>query len=221
MVWIVLLVILVALIYLPQFWVQRVLKKHSNERSDFPGTGGEFARHLIKQQGLNVKLETTEQGDHYDPISKTVRLSSENFNGKSLTAVATAAHEVGHAIQHQQGMALLLLRTPLANIVAVGLMPGMAILEKDGQRLVIKAGQEQQGITLIRADSEQCVIEINGTRQTLLLGASLASSYTVAQGKSVRLQQDFGGHYYARVKLNGRTVRMLVDTGATRQCRNH
>ncbi|MFT5591793.1 MAG: aspartyl protease family protein [Oceanicoccus sp.] len=102
-----------------------------------------------------------------------------------------------------------------ANIVAVGLMPGMAILEKDGQRLVIKAGQEQQGITLIRADSEQCVIEINGTRQTLLLGASLASSYTVTQGKSVRLQQDFGGHYYARVKLNGRTVRMLVDTGAT------
>ena len=114
MVWIVLLVIVVALIFLPQFWVRRVLKKHSNERSDFPGTGGEFARHLIKQQGLKVKLETTEQGDHYDPSSRTVRLSSENFNGKSLTAVATAAHEVGHAIQHQQGMALLLLRSPLA-----------------------------------------------------------------------------------------------------------
>ncbi|MFY0642564.1 MAG: zinc metallopeptidase [Bermanella sp.] len=114
MIWIVLLVILIAMIFLPQFWVQRVLKKHSAERTDFPGTGGEFARHLIKQQGLNVKLETTEQGDHYDPSSKTVRLSSENFNGKSLTAVATAAHEVGHAIQHQQGMALLLLRTPLA-----------------------------------------------------------------------------------------------------------
>ena len=114
MIWIVLLVLLIAMIFLPQFWVQRVLKKHSAERTDFPGTGGEFARHLIKQQGLNVKLETTEQGDHYDPSSKTVRLSSDNFNGKSLTAVATAAHEVGHAIQHQQGMALLLLRTPLA-----------------------------------------------------------------------------------------------------------
>ncbi|MGR6872302.1 zinc metallopeptidase [Pseudomonas sp. HK3] len=114
MIWIVLLIILVALIFLPQFWVRRVLQKHSNERADFPGTGGEFARHLIKQQGLKVKLETTEQGDHYDPSSKTVRLSSDNFNGKSLTAVATAAHEVGHAIQHQQGMALLLLRTPLA-----------------------------------------------------------------------------------------------------------
>ena len=114
MIWIVLLVLLIAMIFLPQFWVQRVLKKHSAERTDFPGTGGEFARHLIKQQGLNVKLETTEQGDHYDPSTKTVRLSSDNFNGKSLTAVATAAHEVGHAIQHQQGMALLLLRTPLA-----------------------------------------------------------------------------------------------------------
>lgn len=102
-----------------------------------------------------------------------------------------------------------------ANIVAVGLMPGMAILEKDGQRLVIKAGEEKQGITLIRSDSEQCLIEINGRRQTLLLGASLASGYTVTKGKEVRLQQDFGGHYYARVKLNGRTVRMLVDTGAT------
>lgn len=114
MVWIVLLVILVGLIYLPQFWVQRILNKHSAIRSDFPGTGGEFARHLIKQQDLDVKLETTEQGDHYDPTSKTVRLSSANFNDKSLTAVAVAAHEVGHAIQHQQGMALLLLRSPLA-----------------------------------------------------------------------------------------------------------
>ena len=114
MLWIILLVVVVAVIFLPQFWVRRVLKKHSNERPDFPGTGGEFARHLIKQQGLKVKLETTEQGDHYDPSTRTVRLSSENFNGKSLTAVATATHEVGHAIQHQQGMALLLLRSPLA-----------------------------------------------------------------------------------------------------------
>lgn len=116
MMWIALLVILVAFIFVPQFWVQRVLKKHSHERSDFPGTGGEFAQHLIKQQGLDVKLETTEQGDHYDPSSKTVRLSRDNYEGKSLTAVATAAHEVGHAIQHQQGMALLLLRTPLAKL---------------------------------------------------------------------------------------------------------
>lgn len=102
-----------------------------------------------------------------------------------------------------------------ANIKAVGLMPGMAILENNGQRLVIKAGEEKQGIRLIRSDSEQCVIEINGQRQTLLLGASLASGYAAASLKEVRLQQDFSGHYFTDVKINGRSVRMLVDTGAT------
>ncbi|WP_353352377.1 retropepsin-like aspartic protease [Oceaniserpentilla sp. 4NH20-0058] len=102
-----------------------------------------------------------------------------------------------------------------ANIQAVGLMPGMAILEKDGQRLIIKAGEEKEGITLIRADSQQCLVEINGQRQTLMLGASLASGYTVTQGKEVRLQQDYRGHYFTNVNVNGKPVKMLVDTGAT------
>ncbi len=116
MLWIVLAISLFVLILGPQFWTQRILKKYSVERSDFPGTGGEFAQHLIKQQGLDVKLEITTAGDHYDPALKTVRLLEKNFNGKSLTAIATAAHEVGHAIQHQQGMWLLLMRTPLAKM---------------------------------------------------------------------------------------------------------
>ena len=116
MLWIVLFLVIIAVIFLPQLWVQRVLKKHSNIRSDFPGTGGEFAQHLIKQFDLNVKLETTEQGDHYDPQTKTVRLSTQNYNAKSLTAVATAAHEIGHAIQHKDKMALLMLRAPLAKM---------------------------------------------------------------------------------------------------------
>jgi Zn-dependent membrane protease YugP len=116
MLWIVLVIGLFALILGPQLWTQRILNKYSAERSDFPGTGGEFAQHLIKQQGLDVKLEITTAGDHYDPAIKTVRLLEKNFNGKSLTAIATAAHEVGHAIQHQQGMWLLLMRTPLAKM---------------------------------------------------------------------------------------------------------
>lgn len=102
-----------------------------------------------------------------------------------------------------------------ASIQAVGLMPGMAILEKDGQRVVIKAGQEKQGIKLIHADSEQCEIEISGVRQTLKLGASLASGYAVAKKQEVRLQQDVSGHYFTNVSVNGRSIRMLVDTGAT------
>lgn len=114
MAWVLLFVVIILIIFVPQFWTRHILSKYSQERSDFPGTGGEFAQHLIRQQALSVALESTTAGDHYDPSQKTVRLSAQNLNGKSLTAVATAAHEVGHAIQHQQGMWLLLLRTPLA-----------------------------------------------------------------------------------------------------------
>jgi len=116
MIWIILLVIILLLMLGPQWWTRRILAKHSDPRPDFPGTGGEFAQHLINQQGLAVTLETTEQGDHYDPGSKTVRLSESNYHGKSLTAVTVAAHEVGHAMQHHQGMWLLLMRTPLAKM---------------------------------------------------------------------------------------------------------
>ncbi len=116
MFWIILAIALFALILGPQIWTKRILKKYSAPRPDFPGTGGEFAQHLIKQQGLDVALEATTAGDHYDPAMKTVRLLESNLNGKSLTAIATAAHEVGHAIQHKQGMWLLLMRTPLAKM---------------------------------------------------------------------------------------------------------
>lgn len=114
MMWILLFVAILVIMLIPQWWTQRILKKYSEHRPDFPGTGGEFARHLIAKQDLNVKLETTSQGDHYDPNDRAVRLSEDNYSGQSLTAVVVAAHEVGHAMQHQQRMALLLLRTPLA-----------------------------------------------------------------------------------------------------------
>lgn len=116
MFWIVLLILILALILLPQWWTQHILKKHSQDRPDFPGTGGEFARHLIKQQALNTQLETTDTGDHYDPSSKTVRLLEQNMNGRSLTAVVVAAHEVGHAIQHKERMGLFMMRGPLARL---------------------------------------------------------------------------------------------------------
>lgn len=59
---------LLLLIFGPQFWVQWALKKHSAEREDLPGTGGELARHLLDEAGLeSVAVEETEAGDHYDP----------------------------------------------------------------------------------------------------------------------------------------------------------
>ncbi|MCB1506882.1 MAG: zinc metallopeptidase [Hyphomicrobiaceae bacterium] len=100
---------------LPQLWVQRVLKEHGRERADFPGTGGEFARHILDEMKLTeVKVEETKLGDHYDPDARTVRLLPQHYNGRSLAAVVVAAHEVGHAMQHATGYAPLMRRSRLA-----------------------------------------------------------------------------------------------------------
>jgi Zn-dependent membrane protease YugP len=100
MIWILVFILLLALFLLPQWWVGRVLKRHGEERDDFPGSGGELAQHLIKTEGLEgVQVESTDSGDHYDPMDKMVRLTPDKLEGRSLTAIVVAAHEVGHAIQ--------------------------------------------------------------------------------------------------------------------------
>lgn len=97
-------IIVFGLIYGPQYWVTRVLSKYNVPQNHFPGTGGELAQHLINKFELqDVKVELSDTGDHYDPIKKVVRLTKDKLEGKSLTAITVAAHEVGHAIQHQMG----------------------------------------------------------------------------------------------------------------------
>ena len=107
-----------AIIFGPSLWVKFVMRRYSTEKPEMPGTGGELAQHLIKRFSLkDVKVEVTELGDHYDPIEKKVRLSKENYESKSLTAIAIAAHEVGHAIQDQQGDKRLAIRTKMVPII--------------------------------------------------------------------------------------------------------
>ena len=114
--------IVLALIFGPSLWVKFVMSRYSSQLPEIAGTGGELAKHLIQQFSLkDVKVEITEQGDHYDPIEKKVRLVREHYESKSLTAIAIAAHEVGHAIQDQQGDKRLASRTkmiPIANMIA-------------------------------------------------------------------------------------------------------
>ena len=100
MAWLIVFIGLLALLFGPAVWVRRVLEKYSQPDDRYQGTGATLARHLLDQNGLgDVKVEATEDGDHYDPSSKTVRLTRDKFDGRSLTAVTVAAHEVGHAIQ--------------------------------------------------------------------------------------------------------------------------
>jgi hypothetical protein len=107
---------LVALIFGPQLWVRATMARHGGHRADFPGTGGELARHLLDEAEIadQVKVEIAAgDGDHYDSAARAVRLSKANHDGRSVTAVAVAAHEVGHALQHAQGYAPLLWRQKL------------------------------------------------------------------------------------------------------------
>jgi len=155
------LILLLALSMLPQLWVRAVMSRHSGERPDFPGTGGQFARHLLDEMRLReVGVEQTDIGDHYDPEAKVVRLSPTNFAGRSLTAVTVAAHEVGHAMQDATNYPPLVARTRLAKTGAVVervgafvmiAAPLMAVVVKHpaGMLLQIGAGLALIGFTVL------------------------------------------------------------------------
>src|SRR5262245_20229705 len=110
--------VLLAILLGPQDWVRRVLARHGTDRPDLPGTGGELARHLLDEAGLDaVKVEISDLGDHYDPEDCAVRLLRQHHDGRSIAAVAVAAHEVSHAVQHARGEQAFLRRFALVRKV--------------------------------------------------------------------------------------------------------
>ncbi|MEO1693653.1 MAG: zinc metallopeptidase [Pseudomonadota bacterium] len=139
---------LIGLALLPQLWVRRTINAHAHDRADFPGTGGAFARHLLDEMKLTrVGVEVTQDGDHYDPMAKTVRLLPQHFDGRSLSAVVIAAHEVGHAMQDATGYKPLAVRTRLAKqaagiqrfaMIILLLAPVLVILAKSPAILVLQ-----------------------------------------------------------------------------------
>ncbi|TXI20740.1 MAG: zinc metallopeptidase [Nitrosomonas sp.] len=129
MFYIVSMVAIILLIVGPSYWVKHTLTKYSHPEDRYPGSGGELARILLDWANLqNVKVEVTELGDHYDPIAKAVRLTPDKYNGRSLTAITVAAHEVGHAIQDRDGYLPLKFRTRLVEIAAPAEKLGAVIL---------------------------------------------------------------------------------------------
>jgi Zn-dependent membrane protease YugP len=109
--------LLIALVFGPNWWVRRAMRRHAAERPDLPGTGGELARHLLDLARLEHVPVEIAPADHYDPVATVVRLSPENHDGRSVTAVAVAAHEVSHALQHAAGDRLLAARVTFAPVV--------------------------------------------------------------------------------------------------------
>lgn len=109
---------LLLLVFGPQWWARYTFQRYAGVLPRIPGTGGELARHLLDRFGMpEVPVERLEKGgDHYDPERRVVCLSPDNYDHNSITAVAVAAHEVGHAIQHQRNETKLALRHRLVKV---------------------------------------------------------------------------------------------------------
>lgn len=129
MFYLILIVLLVAAVAGPSYWVKYIMEKYSQPHDRYAGTGAELARALLDQANLpQVRVEMTKLGDHYDPLEKVVRLAPDKFNGRSLTAITVAAHEVGHAMQDRDGYLPLKMRTRLVQLAAPAEKLGAAIL---------------------------------------------------------------------------------------------
>lgn len=129
-----------------QAWVKSSASRFSRVRTRAGLSGADVARLILRHEGIReVRVEPVSGflSDHYDPTSRTLRLSEANFYGDSVTAVGVAAHEVGHAIQHKQRYWPMTVRqklVPVANLgtslgiflVMIGAMVGLLALAKLG-----------------------------------------------------------------------------------------
>ena len=107
--------------FLVSILVSSTLKRRFNEYSQIPLrlTGAQIAEAMLRQNGItDVRVISTpgRLTDHYDPVSKTVNLS-ESVYGMNSVAAAVAAHECGHAVQHQQAYQWLTLRSKMVPAV--------------------------------------------------------------------------------------------------------
>lgn len=116
-----------AILLIIPIWAQMKVKttysKYSKVSSSSQMRGADVARRILDENGLyHVKVEETQGilSDHYDPRTKTVRLSPDNYHGHSLAAAAVAAHECGHAIQDQEDYAFLRFRHALVPVANLG-----------------------------------------------------------------------------------------------------
>jgi len=108
-----------------QWKVQSTYAQMSRVRAANGMTGSDMAKAIMRRNGV-TDVQVEEVGgvlsDHYDPRSKTVRLSSGIARGDSVASIAVAAHEVGHVLQHAQGYPGLALRSAIAPVASIGSM---------------------------------------------------------------------------------------------------
>ncbi len=111
--------------------VNSAMSRYSKVRNMSGMSGADAARRILDREGLyDVQVECLREGkgDHYDPRTKTVRLSYQNYHSASVTSVGVAAHECGHALQHSVGYVPLKLRSSLVPVVNIASNLGMPLI---------------------------------------------------------------------------------------------
>ena len=118
-----------------QAWVNGALKKYSKKPIESGKTGAEAAHEMLSYYGLSIPVNMGGEGqDFFDPRSNSITLSPSSYHGSSITALATACHECGHACQYAQKYFPMTFRSALvpvvntcSNIWAVILIAGIAL----------------------------------------------------------------------------------------------
>ncbi|MFK7858442.1 MAG: zinc metallopeptidase [Granulosicoccus sp.] len=121
---------ILSLVFGPQLWIRWVFFRYKTDLPDVPGTGAELARHLLKRFEIAdvIVEETTPFRDHFDSSAPAIRLSPDNYHGRSLTAIAVATHEVGHAIQWHRNEEIFKLRQRFIPLAMKLQRAGLALL---------------------------------------------------------------------------------------------
>ncbi|MBB6214999.1 hypothetical protein HNQ80_001088 [Anaerosolibacter carboniphilus] len=111
--------------------VQSAFHRYSQHKAGIGWTGAQLAAEILRKQGVNdVKVELVggHMTDHYDPRNKVLRLSYKIYHGTSLAALGIAAHEVGHALQHDEGYSMLSLRSMIVPFASIGSQAAFPLL---------------------------------------------------------------------------------------------
>jgi Zn-dependent membrane protease YugP len=114
-----------------QFYVNSAYRRWSQVANRNNLSGAEAAARLIRNANLydvNIEPVAGNLTDHYDPRSKVLRLSQGVYQGRSVAALAIAAHELGHAMQDQEGYFPLRLRAAMVPMVNIGSMLGWILI---------------------------------------------------------------------------------------------
>ncbi len=101
-------------------------------------------------------------------------------------------------------------------VQVVGLFPGVAVLNVDGQRKLVRVGQVGPGgVEVLSADSKGAVLRVDGVERSYGLTRELSSGFAEPDRRQLSIAQGQGGHYWIAGSINGQPVQFLVDTGAT------